>query len=71
MLHDLIDGTCRQAKISGDSNNIWRLRKLRPTEVELMRHREQLAALRRAFPQGPFIPTHCSSHTKKSALKEL
>jgi hypothetical protein len=27
MLHDLIDGTYRQAKFSGDSNNIRRLRK--------------------------------------------
>jgi len=56
MVHELINGTYRQTNLLSESGEyLVAGEKLRNAEIELMRKREQVAALRRALPQGPVI----------------
>ena len=53
MVHEMIDGTFRQTNLRDESPQYLAKREeLRLAEVELMRQRERVAALRRALPQG-------------------
>jgi predicted dithiol-disulfide oxidoreductase (DUF899 family) len=53
MTHEFINGTYRQTNLTNESEEYLAKREvLRLAEVELMEHRERVAALRRALPQG-------------------
>jgi predicted dithiol-disulfide oxidoreductase (DUF899 family) len=53
MVHQFIDGTFRQTNLTNESQDYLAQReKLRLAEIELMQHRERVAALRRALPPG-------------------
>ena len=56
MAHETIDGTYRQTNLTNESPEYLSKREaLRHAEIELMRQRERVAALRRALPQGATI----------------
>ena len=56
MVHEMINGSYRQTNLSNESEEYLAKREaLRLAEVELMRQREQVAALRRALPEGATI----------------
>jgi predicted dithiol-disulfide oxidoreductase (DUF899 family) len=56
MVHECIDGTFRQTNLTNESQQyLVEREKLRLAEIELMQHRERVAALRRALPQGPVL----------------
>src|SRR6201992_1309613 len=56
MAHEEIDGTYRQTNLPDESAEYLAAREqLRLAEIDLMRRREQVAALRRALPQGPAV----------------
>lgn len=53
MTHEFINGTYRQTNLTNESEEYLAKREgLRLAEIELMKHRERVAALRRALPQG-------------------
>jgi predicted dithiol-disulfide oxidoreductase (DUF899 family) len=53
MVHQVIDGTFRQTNLTNESQQYLAQReKLRLAEIELMQHREQVAAMRRMLPPG-------------------
>jgi predicted dithiol-disulfide oxidoreductase (DUF899 family) len=53
MTHELIDGTYRQTNLTNESEEYLAKREeLRLAEIDLMEHRERVATLRRALPQG-------------------
>ncbi|WP_158941753.1 DUF899 family protein [Granulicella sp. S190] len=53
MTHEFIDGTYRQTNLTNESEDYLAKREeLRLAEIELMQHRERVAALRRGLPQG-------------------
>jgi predicted dithiol-disulfide oxidoreductase (DUF899 family) len=53
MTHEFINGTYRQTNLTNESEEYLAKREeLRLAEIELMEHRERVAALRRALPQG-------------------
>jgi predicted dithiol-disulfide oxidoreductase (DUF899 family) len=53
MVHTIVDGTFRQTNLTNESPEYLRKREeLRLAEVELMRHRERVADLRRNLPEG-------------------
>jgi predicted dithiol-disulfide oxidoreductase (DUF899 family) len=53
MTHEFINGTYRQTNLTNESEEYLAQREeLRLAEIELMEHRERVAALRRALPQG-------------------
>jgi hypothetical protein len=53
MTHEFINGTYRQTNLTnGSEEYLARREELRLAEIELMEHRERVAALRRALPQG-------------------
>jgi predicted dithiol-disulfide oxidoreductase (DUF899 family) len=53
MVHETINGTFRQTNLPNESGDYLAKREeLRLAEIELMRHREQVAELRRRLPQG-------------------
>src|SRR5262250_3211468 len=53
MVHTVVDGTFRQTNLTNESPEyLARREELRLAEIELMRHRERVAELRRHLPQG-------------------
>jgi predicted dithiol-disulfide oxidoreductase (DUF899 family) len=53
MVHECIDGTYRETNLTNESVEYLRKREeLRLEEIELMKHQERVAALRRELPQG-------------------
>lgn len=57
MAHELINATYRQTNLTNETEEyLARREELRLAEIELMEHRERVAALRRALPQG--APLH-------------
>ena len=53
MAHEFIKGTYRQTNLTNECAEYLAKREdLRLAEIELMQHRERVAALRRALPQG-------------------
>ena len=53
MKYEFINGTYRQTNLTNESEEyLARREELRVEEIELMEHRERVAALRRALPQG-------------------
>ena len=53
MVHTIVDGTYRQTNLTNESAEYLAAReKLRLAEIELMRHRERVAELRRNLPEG-------------------
>jgi hypothetical protein len=53
MTHEFINGSYRQTNLTNESEEYLAKREeLRLAEIELMEHRERVAALRRALPQG-------------------
>lgn len=53
MVHTFVDGTFRQNNLTNESPEYLAKREeLRLAEIELMRHRERVAALRRHLPEG-------------------
>jgi predicted dithiol-disulfide oxidoreductase (DUF899 family) len=53
MTHEFTSGTYRQTKLANESEEYLAKREeLRLAEIELMEHRERVATLRRALPQG-------------------
>ena len=56
MVHEMINGTFRQTNLTKESADYLNKREeLRLAEIELMRQRERVAALRRELPQGATI----------------
>jgi predicted dithiol-disulfide oxidoreductase (DUF899 family) len=56
MVHTTVDGTYRQTNLTNESSEYLAKREeLRLAEIELMRHRERVAELRRHLPQGAAI----------------
>src|SRR5215470_13548670 len=56
MVHTVVDGTFRQTNLTNESPEyLARREELRLAEIELMRHRERVAELRRSLPQGGSI----------------
>jgi predicted dithiol-disulfide oxidoreductase (DUF899 family) len=56
MVHEMIDGTYRHTNLPNESADYLAKREaLRKAEIELMRQRELVAALRRELPQGPAV----------------
>jgi predicted dithiol-disulfide oxidoreductase (DUF899 family) len=59
MVHEWINGTYRQTNLTTESEEyLARREELRLAEVELIQHREQVAALRRTLPQGATLPNY-------------
>jgi predicted dithiol-disulfide oxidoreductase (DUF899 family) len=59
MVHELIDGIYRQTNLRNESKDYLAKREeLRLAEIDLMKHRERVAALRRALPQGSTLPDY-------------
>src|SRR6516164_11721572 len=53
MVHTMVDGTFRQTSLTNESSEYLAKREeLRLAEIELMRHRERVAEIRRHLPQG-------------------
>src|SRR5271168_4229005 len=53
MVNTIVDGTFRQTNLTNESSDYLAKREeLRFAEIELMRHRERVAHLRRHLPQG-------------------
>ena len=56
MVHETIQGTFRQTNLTNESAEYLAKREeLRLAEIELMRHRERVAELRRHLPPGPAL----------------
>jgi predicted dithiol-disulfide oxidoreductase (DUF899 family) len=56
MVHTVVDGTYRQTNLTNESSEyLARREELRLAEIELMRQRERVAALRRHLPEGAAI----------------
>lgn len=56
MVHEFIAGTYRQTNLKNESEEyLARREELRLAEIELMKHREKVAALRRGLPQGAIL----------------
>jgi len=56
MVHTIVDGTYRQTNLTNESSEYLAKREeLRLAEIELMRHRERVAELRRHLPEGAAI----------------
>lgn len=56
MVNETIDGTFRQTNLTNESDEYLAKREeLRLAEIELMRHRERVAELRRRLPQGATV----------------
>jgi len=56
MVHTIIDGTYRQTNLTSESSEYLAKREeLRLAEIELMRHRERVAELRRHLPEGAAV----------------
>lgn len=56
MVNTVVDGTFRQTNLTNESPEyLARREELRLAEIELMRHRERVAGLRRNLPQGAAI----------------
>jgi predicted dithiol-disulfide oxidoreductase (DUF899 family) len=59
MTHEFISGTYRQTNLKNESEEyLARREELRLAEIELMQHREKVAALRRALPLGASLPDY-------------
>lgn len=59
MVGEMIDGTFRQTNLVNESPEYLKKREeLRQAEIELMRQRERVAALRRALPAGATLPDY-------------
>jgi predicted dithiol-disulfide oxidoreductase (DUF899 family) len=56
MAHDFADEIFRQTNLASESKEYLTAREqLRRAEIELMKHRELVAAMRRSLPQGPVV----------------
>jgi predicted dithiol-disulfide oxidoreductase (DUF899 family) len=56
VVHEFVNGTYRQTNLTNEPDDYLAAReKLRLAEIELMQHREKVAALRRALPQGATV----------------
>ena len=56
MVHEMVDGTYRQTNLPNESAEYLAKREaLRKAEIELMRQRERVAALRRELPEGTAV----------------
>jgi predicted dithiol-disulfide oxidoreductase (DUF899 family) len=59
MVHTVVDGTYRQTNLTSESPDYLAKREeLRLAEIELMRQRERVAALRRNLPEGASLPDY-------------
>jgi predicted dithiol-disulfide oxidoreductase (DUF899 family) len=59
MVHQRVNGTYRHTNLTNESEEyLARREELRLAEIELIKHREQVAALRRALPQGAPLPDY-------------
>lgn len=59
LTHTFVDGTFRQTNLANESEEyLARREDLRLAEIELMEHRERVAVLRRALPQGAALPDY-------------
>jgi predicted dithiol-disulfide oxidoreductase (DUF899 family) len=59
MVHTMVNGTFRQTNLTNESPEYLRKREeLRLAEIELMRHRERVAELRRNLPEGAPVPDY-------------
>lgn len=59
MTHEFLDGAFRQTNLTHESEAYLAKREeLRLEEIKLMDHRERVAAMRRALPQGPVLPDY-------------
>lgn len=59
MVHEIINGTYRQTNLANESSEYLSKREeLRLAEIDLMRQRERVAALRRGLPQGAPIENY-------------
>jgi predicted dithiol-disulfide oxidoreductase (DUF899 family) len=59
MVHEFVNETYRETNLTGDSADYLAKREeLRLAEVELMKHNERIAALRRELPLGPALPEY-------------
>jgi len=59
MVNTVVDGTYRQTNLTNESSEYLAKREeLRLAEIELMRQRERVAALRRKLPEGAPIPDY-------------
>jgi predicted dithiol-disulfide oxidoreductase (DUF899 family) len=56
MVHTMVDGTFRQTNLTNESSEYLAKREeLRLAEIELMRHRERVAEIRRKLPEGAAV----------------
>jgi predicted dithiol-disulfide oxidoreductase (DUF899 family) len=56
MVHEIIDGTYRQTNLTNEPHDYLAAREqLRLAEIELMKQRERVAAMRRALPKGAVV----------------
>lgn len=59
MVHEIIDGTYRQTNLTNESPEYLAKREeLRLAEIEVMKQRERVAALRRELPEGAELPDY-------------
>jgi predicted dithiol-disulfide oxidoreductase (DUF899 family) len=59
MVHEWVNGTFRQTNLTNESQEyLARREELRLAEIELIKQREQVAALRRNLPQGAALPDY-------------
>jgi len=59
MVHEMIDGTYRQTNLTNESTEYLSKREeLRQAEIELMKQRERIAALRRELPKGATVQNY-------------
>lgn len=59
MVHEFINGTYRETNLTNESDEYLAKReKLRLAEIELMKHEERIAALRRELPQGAALQNY-------------
>lgn len=59
MAHEMIDGAFRQTNLQNESAEyLARREELRLAEIDLMRHRERVAELRRALPAGAIVQNY-------------
>ncbi|MFE2264402.1 DUF899 family protein [Streptomyces griseosporeus] len=61
----------RHTRLADESDEYLAAREeLRRAEIDLMRHRERVAALRRALPAGPAVGTTCSWKARPTSARE-
>jgi len=70
MVHQVIDGTYRQTNLTNESAEYLAKREaLRRAEIELMRQRERVAALRRELPEGAEVQDYSFEEAPRASLR--